>query len=172
MIIQCKSIDTSRKLINHSVRKHLLQKCNDMNLPPTETIQISAHKNLQSVNNYSKMNENRQKQVSKSLVPGNNEIVSQTTESRGNLNLSRNWSRAAGPGQSGNNFSYSQQAMASYFGSSTMISGGTFVFNAGAGSCNCCSSHSQSVSDQHKLQERPRKFKQILPIDDSSSDKE
>ena len=57
MIMQCKGIDTSRKLTNHSVRKHLLQECVDMNLPPTETVQVSGHKNLQSVNNYSKMNE-------------------------------------------------------------------------------------------------------------------
>ena len=49
-----------------------------MNLPPTETVQISGHKNLQSVNNYSKMNENRQKQVSKSLVAGNHDNVPQT----------------------------------------------------------------------------------------------
>lgn len=170
MIMQCKSIDTSRKLTNHSVRKHLLQKCVDMNLPPTETVQISGHKNLQSVNNYSKMNENRQKQVSKSLVAGNHEKFPQTTESCGTLNLPTYRSGTAGHGQSGNNFSYSQQAMASYFGSGTMISGGTFIFNAGAGSCTSCPSHSQS--DQHKLQERPRKFRRILPIDDSSSDEE
>lgn len=36
----------SRKITNHSVRKHLVQKCVDLNLPPTETIQISGHKNL------------------------------------------------------------------------------------------------------------------------------
>ena len=64
--------------------------------------------------------------------------------------------------------------MASYFGSGTMISGGTFIFNAGTELCTSCPSHSQSQyeSGQHKLQERPRKFKRILPIDDSSSDKE
>ena len=56
-----------------------------MNLPPTETVQISGHKNLQSVNNYSKMNENRQKQVSKSLVAGNHDNVYQT-EPCGTLN--------------------------------------------------------------------------------------
>ena len=43
------------------------------------------------------MNENRPKQVSKSLVAGNNENDPQTTESRCNLNLSRNWLEAAAP---------------------------------------------------------------------------
>ena len=72
------------------------------------------------------------KQVFKSLVAGNHDNVPQT-EPCGTLNLPtyRTWSEAARNGQSGNNFSYSQQAMASYFGSGTMISGGTFIFNAG-----------------------------------------
>ena len=118
---------------------------------------------------------NRQKQVSKSLIAGNHDNVPQT-EPCGTLNLPtyRTRSEAARHGQSGNNLSYSQQAMASYFGSGTMISGGTFIFNACTESYNSCPSHSQSQceSDQHKLQEHPRKLKRILPIDDSSSDKE
>ena len=97
--------------------------------------------------------------------------VPQTTLSRETLNLSlppsRTWSGADAPIQSGNNISCSQQAMPSYFGFGEMISEGLFIFNAGAGSCNSCPSCSES--DQHE-QERPRKFRRILPIDGSSSD--
>ena len=94
------------------------------------------------------MNENtvRQKQIPKSLIAGNHEKFPQTTESCSPLNLPtyKTWSGAAGHGQAGNNFSYSQQATALYFGYGTIISGGTFIFNSGARSCTSCPSHSQS----------------------------
>ena len=68
MRLQCSAINSDRRITNHSVRKHLMQKCVDFNLPPTETVQISGHKNLQSVNNYSHMNMNKQKQVARALT--------------------------------------------------------------------------------------------------------
>ena len=42
-----------RRLINHSARKRMMQKLNDNNVPPTHIMQLSGHRNLQSVNNYS-----------------------------------------------------------------------------------------------------------------------
>ena len=56
--------EDQRKLANHSIRKHLVQTCNDLGVPPTETIQISGHKNIGSVNNYSKLNNIQQKTYS------------------------------------------------------------------------------------------------------------
>ena len=44
---------SNRKLSNLSARKHLVQKLSDNNVPPTEIIQITGHKNVQSVNSYS-----------------------------------------------------------------------------------------------------------------------
>ena len=41
-----------RRLTNHSARKRMMQKLNDNNVPPTHIMQLSGHRNLQSVNNY------------------------------------------------------------------------------------------------------------------------
>ena len=57
----------NKKLTNHSARKHLVQKLSDNNVPPTEIMQITGHKNVQSVNNYSSLNENKHKQISRIL---------------------------------------------------------------------------------------------------------
>lgn len=65
---QCPSLNDGRKITNHSVRKHLVQKCNDMGLPANCTVQITGHKNLQSVNSYSKMNDEQQKKVANALI--------------------------------------------------------------------------------------------------------
>ena len=37
---------------NHSARKTLVQKLQDNDVPPNQIVQITGHKNLQSVNNY------------------------------------------------------------------------------------------------------------------------
>ena len=42
---------------NHSGRKTLVQKLQDSGVPPNQIIQITGHKNLQSVNNYSSLRE-------------------------------------------------------------------------------------------------------------------
>ena len=36
--------DTDRKIVNHSTRKHLIQKLVDSEIPPNEIIQITGHK--------------------------------------------------------------------------------------------------------------------------------
>ena len=53
------------RLTNHSARKTMLQKLVDKDVAPTDIMQISGHKNIQSVFNYSKMNVNNHK---KSLI--------------------------------------------------------------------------------------------------------
>ncbi|XP_061174899.1 uncharacterized protein KIAA1958 homolog [Saccostrea echinata] len=55
---------TGKKLTNHSARKHLIQKLRDENVPPTDIMQISGHKNVQSVLNYSSITENQQRKYS------------------------------------------------------------------------------------------------------------
>jgi len=40
-----------KRLTNHSARKHLVQKLTDNNIPPTDIMQITGHKNIHSVNN-------------------------------------------------------------------------------------------------------------------------
>ena len=57
-------LETDKKLVNHSTRKHLVQKLVDNNIPPNEVIQITGHKNVNSVNNYSSLSNKKQQQIS------------------------------------------------------------------------------------------------------------
>ena len=75
----CELLNDKRKIKNHSVRKHLLQKCNDMGVPANCTVQISGHKNIQSVNSYSKMNRHQQKRLSTALMETTGHTSSPTT---------------------------------------------------------------------------------------------
>ncbi|XP_070188560.1 uncharacterized protein KIAA1958 homolog [Littorina saxatilis] len=42
---------------NHSARKFLVQKLSENNVPPTKIMQLSGHKNVQSINNYSSISQ-------------------------------------------------------------------------------------------------------------------
>ena len=56
--------DEKRRLTNHSARKTMIQKLNDVNIPPTHIMQLSGHRNVQSVNNYSTVSNEQQKNMS------------------------------------------------------------------------------------------------------------
>ena len=73
---------TKRKLVNHSTRKHLVQKLVDSNVPPTEIAQITGHKNINSINNYSALSNKKQQQISAILctAPASKENASQIME--------------------------------------------------------------------------------------------
>ena len=47
----------AENLTNHSARKRMIQKLNDQEVPPTHIMQVSGHKNVQSLNNYSSLSE-------------------------------------------------------------------------------------------------------------------
>ena len=55
----------NKKLTNHSARKHMIQKLSDHNVPPTEIMQLSGHKKVESMNNYSDLSEKKHKNISK-----------------------------------------------------------------------------------------------------------
>ena len=50
--------------MNQSTRKHLVQKLVDNDVPPNEIIQITGHKNVNSLNNYSTLSDKKQQQIS------------------------------------------------------------------------------------------------------------
>ena len=52
---------------NHSGRKTMIQKLQNSDIPPNQIIQISGHKNLQSVNNYSSLNGRQMENISQIL---------------------------------------------------------------------------------------------------------
>ena len=52
---------------NHAGRKTLVQKLQDNDVPPNQIIQITGHKNLQSINNYSGLRERQMESISNIL---------------------------------------------------------------------------------------------------------
>ena len=54
-MIRDSGLETDKRLVNHSTRKHLVQKLVDNDIPPNEIIQITGHKNVNSLNNYSSL---------------------------------------------------------------------------------------------------------------------
>jgi len=52
---------------NHAGRKTLVQKLQDKGIPPNQIIQITGHKNIQSLNNYSCLRESEMENISKIL---------------------------------------------------------------------------------------------------------
>ena len=67
---------------NHSGRKTLVQKLQDSGVPPNQIIQITGHKNLQSVNNYSSLREKQMESISR--------ILSSTTKAATNVAQTEN----------------------------------------------------------------------------------
>ena len=60
-------LDENKRFTNHSTRKHLVQKLRDSGIAPTDIMQISGHRNIQSVTNYSTMSEEKHKKCSNLL---------------------------------------------------------------------------------------------------------
>ena len=56
-----------KKLTNHSARKHLVQKLSENNVPANQIMQITGHRNIRSINNYSHTNETQHKAISRTL---------------------------------------------------------------------------------------------------------
>ena len=54
----------AENLTNHSARKRMIQKLNDQEVPQTHIMQVSGHKNVQSLNNYSSLSEKQQRDIS------------------------------------------------------------------------------------------------------------
>ena len=181
MISKCDKIQGDRKLTNHSVRKHLMQKCNDLGLPTNCTIQLSGHRNVGSANSYSKINDKQQKLISsaltkspstfassenRALVPSNslNHTYAALTEQTNNIEPpailapSPNAQQNMAVSNSTRNVSYSNKAtsstsqMQSIFQGSTVIHGGVFNFY-----------NSESKCDKAEYSP-PKKYKRILPV--------
>ena len=55
------------RLRNHSGRKTMIQTLSENDIPPTHIVQLSGHKNLKSIENYSKGSTKQQMQMSKVL---------------------------------------------------------------------------------------------------------
>ena len=58
----CEAEGIPRKT-NHAGRKTLVQKLQDNDVPPNQIIQITGHRNLQSINNYSSLRERQMENI-------------------------------------------------------------------------------------------------------------
>ena len=78
------------RLTNHSARKRLVQTLSNNNVPPTEIMQITGHKNVQSINNYAHLSNEKLRGISSILsTRQNNEITNisrKTVEEVGEYN--------------------------------------------------------------------------------------
>ncbi len=63
-MVEDSGLETDKKLVNHSTRKHLVQKLVDNDIPPTEIMQVTGHKNVASINNYLTLSDRKQQQIS------------------------------------------------------------------------------------------------------------
>ncbi|XP_060588773.1 uncharacterized protein KIAA1958-like [Ruditapes philippinarum] len=55
---------TNSRITPYSSRKRLIQKLQDEGVPANQIVQISGHKNINSINNYSKINNDQSKNIS------------------------------------------------------------------------------------------------------------
>ena len=102
----------AENLTNHSARKRMIQKLNDHEVPPTHIMQISGHKNVQSLNNYSSLSEKQQRDISN--------IMSASTSASGSLAIQETEEVSLSTG----NQQSPQQALSLFQGAN--IQGGTF----------------------------------------------
>ena len=80
----------AENLTNHSGRKRMIQKLNDQEVPPTHIMQISGHKNVQSLNNYSSLSEKQQRSISNILSSTTSTRSTLAIEEREDVSLSEN----------------------------------------------------------------------------------
>ena len=74
---------SNKQLTKHSDRKRMMQKLDDSGIPPTHIMQLSGHKNVQSVVNYSTINTEQQRNMSEILSSTESKAVQKRTTSHG-----------------------------------------------------------------------------------------
>ena len=72
---------SNERLTNHSGRKRMMQKLNDGGIPPTHIMQLSGHRNVLSVVNYSSINTEQQRNMSEILSSTESKAVQRRTTS-------------------------------------------------------------------------------------------
>ena len=149
---QLAGIGKDRRITNHSARKTLVQKLQDNDIPPTQIVQITGHKNLNSVNNYSSLREQQQQDISSILssVPNvRNERERTSLASTSQETISSNLKKDA-----------TNPSSSLFQGNS--ITGGTFnihISNASSSASNTMISTSPKA----------KKLRRLLPLESDTS---
>jgi len=110
-----------KRFTNHSARKTLVQKLQDHGVPPNQIIQVTGHRNLMSVNNYSSMRDGQQEAIS-SILSSNSTGSASSTQLQPKQSDSLASSALTAPIKTPNGDD--MQALALFQGN--VISGGTF----------------------------------------------
>ena len=140
---------SNERLTNHSARKRMMQKLNDNDIPPTHIMQLSGHKNLQSVNNYSTVNLEQQRNMSQILSCTESKTLQKRTFSHG----------ASSPNTA-------MPTMLKFFEGANITGG---HFNISVNTVNSSPTMIASQSESSVI-ETKRKWKRIRPIEESDSD--
>lgn len=148
----------NKRLTNHSARKHLVQKLNDNEIAPTQIMQITGHRNVNSVNNYSSLSDKQQENISSILS------FNSTNDNPGSRASTSNTTQLATEEYQSHRSLESCQMPLTGLGSliSGTIVGGTFTFNVNV---------QQNAQDRPQVEEESRReFKRIRRVVESSDE--
>ena len=151
-------IGLDKRITNHSARKTLVQTLQDKNVPPTQIIQVTGHKNLQSVNNYSTLREKQQEDISNILSSTSSHTPNFAEHSSANLKQLVSLQMEAI--QRSNEILPSTSSTALFHGN--YINGGTFHVNVASNS----SARSHTTVSQSP---KSKRFRRLLPLESSDS---
>ena len=142
-------------LKNHSGRKTMIQTLANNDIQATDIMQLSGHKNLQSVTNYSVVSEKQQAKMSRTL----SELATGKTNSSQDKELGNELHSASSDFQ---DYKHNQQAMSLFSGA--VIHGGQFSISINS------LNQSPKLAIQEAKKESPRKKYKRLKALDSDSD--
>ncbi|XP_073248879.1 uncharacterized protein KIAA1958-like [Porites lutea] len=145
---------------NHSGRKTMIQTLTNNDIPATDIIQLSGHKNLQSVTNYSVVSEKQQVKMSRTL----SELMSGNVHSLEKTNSSQVGECSTDPSASSAGRSaadHHQQAMSLFTGA--VIHGGQFSI-----SINSLNQSPKLAIQEVEVKSSPKRYKRLKVLDSDS----
>ena len=143
----------NERLRNHSSRKTMIQTLSENDIPPTHIAQLSGHKNLKSIENYSKVSTKQQMQMSKVL----SSVVAGTA-------TKTSLYETANPAAISPSTSESQQSMALFSGA--VIQGGNFSININTVN----QSPKIALEESSPPAEALPRWKRLRPLEDSDDE--
>jgi hypothetical protein len=158
-------LPADKRITNHSARKTMMQTLSNANVHPNHIIQISGHKNLQSVNSYSRISEQQHREIHRVLVdPTSSSAVSSYVQQTTLSHTSQIRPNACHT-QTTNDIVDWKSSSASF---STLFSGPIYggVFNINIGR-EC---RSPSRSPEVELSHKRRRINRIMDSSDSSDE--
>ena len=74
------NLSTDKKITNHSARKHMIQTLSSQGVPPNQIMQISGHKNITSLNSYSRITNAQHQHIGQMLSGQQQSAIVSVTE--------------------------------------------------------------------------------------------